>query len=89
VREMETVARVAALAAFVQSGAAEGGAVGAIQAGIDEAMVADLGDYAIIECLVPCVIPALETVAAMNAGTGTSAAALGDAAAQMLDIFGV
>jgi hypothetical protein len=84
--EMETISRIGALMAFVQSGAAEGGAIGAISTGIEEVANANLGPYAINECLVPCVVPALETAVEMNASTGTEAAAVGDAAAQMLSI---
>jgi len=86
--ELETISRVAALAAFVQSGAAAGGAVGVISAGVEDVINSNLGSYTIVECLVPCVIPALETVVEMNAATGTAAATIGDAAATMLTTVG-
>jgi len=86
--ELETISRVAALAAFVQSGGGEGGAVGVISAGAGEVLDSDPSSYAIAECLVPCVIPALETTVDMNTATGTAAAVIGDAAATMLATVG-
>ena len=86
--EMETISRIGALAEFVQSGAAEGGAIGAISAGVEEVVSADLSSYTIIECLVPCVLPAFEAVVEMNADTGTAAQGIGEAAVEMLSIIG-
>jgi hypothetical protein len=86
--ELETISWVAALAAYAQAGAVEGGAVGAISAGVEDVIGTDLSGYTIVETLVPCVIPALETVAEMNAATGSAAGAIGDAAATMLTVVG-
>jgi len=87
-RELEAISRVGALAAFVQSGAGEGGAVGAISAGIEEVASVGSGTYAITECLVPCLNPAVEDAVGMTSAISAQAAAVGDAAASMLALVG-